>query len=150
MGVIITETPHRNLQKTSHFTVNLLGNDDVHTISTTLTTHPGTVRNWLHSVLHSHRPHLHRLVIGLGVQWTPYDHPSAATLQLCVGRRCLIYHLHHSRSSTASSPTAGSPSSAYGTPATPACSGTRRTGWRWRRGCRWMCGVMWWMRTAGV
>ncbi|KAK9724974.1 hypothetical protein RND81_05G112600 [Saponaria officinalis] len=103
MGVIIRETPQRNFQKTRHFTVNLNGNHGVHTISTTLTTHPGTVRDWLYSVLYSHRPHLHRLVIGLGVQWTPYyhhyRHSSAATLQLCVGRRCLIYHLHHSRSS---------------------------------------------------
>ena len=52
---------------------------------------------WLHGGLH----HAGRLVVGLGVQWTPTRlplhgaPPSPATLQLCVGHRCLVFHLAH-------------------------------------------------------
>jgi len=52
---------------------------------------------WLHGGLH----HAGRLVVGLGVQWTPTRlplhgaPPVPATLQLCVGHRCLLFHLAH-------------------------------------------------------
>ncbi|KAG2639457.1 hypothetical protein PVAP13_2KG011200 [Panicum virgatum] len=52
---------------------------------------------WLHGGLH----HAGRLVVGLGVQWTATGlplhgaPPSPATLQLCVGHRCLVFHLAH-------------------------------------------------------
>ncbi|PAN09295.1 hypothetical protein PAHAL_2G006600 [Panicum hallii] len=52
---------------------------------------------WLHRGLHLQG----RLLIGLGVQWTPTHlplhgaPPAPATLQLCVGHRCLLFHLAH-------------------------------------------------------
>ncbi|XP_022761286.1 uncharacterized protein LOC111307534 [Durio zibethinus] len=67
-------------------------------ITTTVTSTPSVVRNWLFNVLRLHRIRRHRLVVGLGVQWNPYssvDHPPAATLQLCIGRQCLIFQLLH-------------------------------------------------------
>ncbi|KAI7998243.1 Werner Syndrome-like exonuclease [Camellia lanceoleosa] len=46
-----------------------------------------------------HRPRLHRLIVGLDIEWRPnnrfHDNP-AATLQLCVDRRCLIFQLIYS------------------------------------------------------
>uniref|UniRef100_A0ACD5UY99 Uncharacterized protein n=1 Tax=Avena sativa TaxID=4498 RepID=A0ACD5UY99_AVESA len=51
---------------------------------------------WLHQALIRSG----RLVVGLGVQWTPVRGrgdgqwtPPPATLQLCVGHRCLVFHL---------------------------------------------------------
>ncbi|XVF66088.1 hypothetical protein PTKIN_Ptkin10aG0006100 [Pterospermum kingtungense] len=68
-------------------------------ITTTVTSAPSVVRNWLFRVLHLHRFHRNRLVVGLGVQWNPYSSidgpPEAATLQLCIGRQCLIFQLLH-------------------------------------------------------
>ncbi|CAN6209114.1 unnamed protein product [Urochloa humidicola] len=52
---------------------------------------------WLHGGLH----HEGCLIVGLGVQWTPTRLPLhgvlpvPATLQLCVGHRCLLFHLAH-------------------------------------------------------
>ncbi|XP_074281524.1 uncharacterized protein LOC141606335 [Silene latifolia] len=98
MGILISENPHYN----SNFTITLIGNNNqTHQISTTVTNHPGIARDWLHSLLHNHRFHRHRLVVGLGVQWTPstyfYNH-SAATIQLCIGRQCLVFKLHRAGS----------------------------------------------------
>ncbi|KAK1387468.1 3'-5' exonuclease domain-containing protein [Heracleum sosnowskyi] len=64
------------------------------TILTTVTSTPAVVRSWLHRVIISFSRHLHtgRLVVGLGVQWRE-NSSTAATLQLCVGRFCLILQL---------------------------------------------------------
>ncbi|KAH7843995.1 hypothetical protein Vadar_023240 [Vaccinium darrowii] len=68
--------------------------------TTTLTSTPKVVRKWLQTTLHRNPCHRHHLVVGLGVQWRPDYYPGhespAATLQLCVGRRCLIFQLLHS------------------------------------------------------
>ncbi|CAJ1963140.1 unnamed protein product [Sphenostylis stenocarpa] len=65
-------------------------------INVTVTSSASVVKRWLSSTLHfgRHYVYLNRLVVGLGVQWTPggYD-PPPDTLQLCVGRRCLIFQL---------------------------------------------------------
>ncbi|XVF66087.1 hypothetical protein PTKIN_Ptkin10aG0006000 [Pterospermum kingtungense] len=70
-----------------------------HPITTTVTATPSVVRSWLFRVLCLHRFRRNRLVVGLGVQWNPsssIDHPpTAATLQLCIGRQCLIFQLLH-------------------------------------------------------
>ncbi|KAF8698991.1 hypothetical protein HU200_034823 [Digitaria exilis] len=56
-----------------------------------------TTTRWLHGSLHLGG----RLVVGLGVQWTPTRAPlhgvppCPAVLQLCVGHRCLVFHLAH-------------------------------------------------------
>ncbi|KAL8157907.1 uncharacterized protein LOC141724210 [Apium graveolens] len=64
------------------------------TILTTVTSTPAVVRSWLHRVIISFSHHLNsrRLVVGLGVQWRE-NSSTAATLQLCVGRFCLILQL---------------------------------------------------------
>lgn len=65
-------------------------------VRTTVTARAAAVRKWIASAKYRGR-HFYRrgrLVVGLGVQWVPND-VSAATLQLCVGRRCLIFQLDH-------------------------------------------------------
>ncbi|KAJ1287379.1 hypothetical protein BS78_02G005700 [Paspalum vaginatum] len=62
---------------------------------------PADARRWVGTTRWRHGGLLRRgcLVVGLGVQWTPsYQplhgaHPAPDTLQLCVGHRCLVYHL---------------------------------------------------------
>ncbi|PNX82230.1 polynucleotidyl transferase ribonuclease H-like superfamily protein [Trifolium pratense] len=76
------------------YTVNLHGNE----IKVTVTAVASVVRKWIFTTLFFNRRDLqrNRLVVGLGVQWTPGGRdPPADTLQLCVGRRCLIFQLAH-------------------------------------------------------
>ncbi|KAL5700813.1 hypothetical protein ACHQM5_026220 [Ranunculus cassubicifolius] len=63
--------------------------------TTTVTSTPSVVRKWIYDTLHLKRYYLHRLVVGLGVQWNPNTSDPASTLQLCVGNRCLIFQLSH-------------------------------------------------------
>ncbi|KAK7329585.1 hypothetical protein VNO77_23755 [Canavalia gladiata] len=79
------------------YTVRLDGTD----ISVTVTASASVVRRWLSSTLYFRRQYyyLNSLVVGLGVQWTPGgEDPPPDTLQLCVGRRCLIFQLAHADS----------------------------------------------------
>ncbi|XVE61744.1 hypothetical protein DITRI_Ditri06bG0064300 [Diplodiscus trichospermus] len=80
--------PNRHMVRT--FTVTFFSNPIAATSS--------VARNWLFKVLRLHRFRRDRLVVGLDVQWNPsssVDHPRAATLQLCIGRQCLIFQLFH-------------------------------------------------------
>lgn len=68
-------------------------------VFTTVTTSPSAVHKWIRETLsraQSERDYYDRgsLAVGLGVQWIPGGGRCAATLQLCAGERCLIYHLH--------------------------------------------------------
>ncbi|KAG5011704.1 hypothetical protein JHK82_023896 [Glycine max] len=67
-------------------------------ITVTVTASASVVKRWLSSTLYFNRYFVdqERLVVGLGVQWTRGGHdPPPDTLQLCVGRRCLIFQLAH-------------------------------------------------------
>ncbi|CAI0545550.1 unnamed protein product [Linum tenue] len=74
-----------------NFTVDFFG----HRIITTVTSTPAVAREWLYGLLRFHRPRRYKLVVGLGVQWRPPYANTAATLQLCIGTRCLIFQLLH-------------------------------------------------------
>ncbi|CAL4955325.1 unnamed protein product [Urochloa decumbens] len=67
-------------------------------ITTTVTSSGETVEGWLDEVRSVHRRRLHKLVVGLDVEWRPLFGPGysrTALLQLCVGRRCLVFQLLH-------------------------------------------------------
>ncbi|XP_027178143.1 uncharacterized protein LOC113777308 [Coffea eugenioides] len=68
-----------------------------HLVYTTVTSTPSVVKHWLFRICrhHVYRIHKGRLVVGLGVQWTPGHRKSPATLQLCVGHQCLVFQLLH-------------------------------------------------------
>ncbi|KAL0339819.1 UNVERIFIED_CONTAM: hypothetical protein Sradi_4498700 [Sesamum radiatum] len=70
------------------------------TIFTQVTHDPDTVTRWISDIESIHRYRLHCLIVGLDVEWRPsfnrYQQIPVATLQLCVGRRCLIYQIIHS------------------------------------------------------
>ena len=64
----------------------------------TLVTHtPQMVDSSLSDIYRIHHRRLHRLIIGLNNEWRPsFNHNIknlVATLQLCMGRRCLIFQL---------------------------------------------------------
>ncbi|CAK9322788.1 unnamed protein product [Citrullus colocynthis] len=69
--------------------------DSEEPILTLLTTSPSMVDEWISETLAIRTP---PLIVGLDIEWRPdnrsYDNP-VATLQLCIGRRCLILQLIH-------------------------------------------------------
>ncbi|CAO2178911.1 unnamed protein product [Urochloa humidicola] len=76
------------------YTVTFEGN----AITTTVTTSGEAVADWIDEIQSVHRRRLHKLVVGLDVEWRTLFGPGysrTALLQLCVGRRCLIFQLLH-------------------------------------------------------
>ncbi|XP_051199054.1 3'-5' exonuclease-like [Lolium perenne] len=69
-----------------------------HVIKTTVTSSGTAVKRWLREIRYMYRWVYHKLIVGLDVEWRPsyssVQNP-AALLQLCVGRRCLIFQLLH-------------------------------------------------------
>ncbi|XP_031127726.1 Werner Syndrome-like exonuclease [Ipomoea triloba] len=64
----------------------------------TVTKRAAEVDEWVNEILHNYCHALHNLVVGLDIEWHPCsegEHNPAATLQLCVGERCLIFLLLH-------------------------------------------------------
>ncbi|KAL0339820.1 UNVERIFIED_CONTAM: hypothetical protein Sradi_4498800 [Sesamum radiatum] len=81
----------------THNTYDVFFFDDI--TFTTVTHDPDTVSDWISEIKSVHRRRLRSLIVGLDVEWRPsftsqYQNP-VATLQLCVGHRCLIYQLIH-------------------------------------------------------
>ncbi|KAF7012722.1 hypothetical protein CFC21_026881 [Triticum aestivum] len=81
---------------TETFVTDVAFEDDV--ISTTVTSSGDAVVAWLRRIRHAYRWVYHKLIVGLDVEWRPSFcrvHNRVALLQLCVGRRCLIFPLLH-------------------------------------------------------
>ncbi|KAG2687445.1 hypothetical protein I3760_09G051400 [Carya illinoinensis] len=68
-------------------------------IQTLVTSSPSVVDSWIFDIYRIHRRRLNRLIVGLDLEWRPsfnrHVQNPVATLQLCVGRRCLIFQLIH-------------------------------------------------------
>ncbi|KAI3928603.1 hypothetical protein MKW98_024204 [Papaver atlanticum] len=81
-------------RRTRIFDVSFFGKS----ITTTVTFERREIRRWIYSNLYYNRRNRYNLVVGLGVQWLPFssDDP-AETLQICIGTRCLIIQLSHTR-----------------------------------------------------
>ncbi|XP_073157402.1 3'-5' exonuclease-like [Henckelia pumila] len=93
MSIIDHQLPYE-----THNTYEVLFFGD--SIHTTVTHDPATVSQWISEVESIHSRRLDHLIVGLDIEWRPsfnrYVQNPVATLQLCVGRRCLVYQLIHS------------------------------------------------------
>ncbi|XP_075491558.1 3'-5' exonuclease-like [Primulina tabacum] len=93
---MIHQVEFPNETHTTNFNVDFYGDS----IYTTVTDDCDAVSEWISEVESIHRHRLHHLIVGLDVEWRPPFSRSPnpiAILQLCVGRRCLIYQIIHSQ-----------------------------------------------------
>lgn len=91
MAARVTETECIEVSRHRRtYEVNFFGT----TITTTVTSTPSVMRRWLFGAIYRlRRRGFNPSVVGMGVQWRPSGNDYAATLQICIGRLCLIIQL---------------------------------------------------------
>ncbi|GFP85033.1 werner syndrome-like exonuclease [Phtheirospermum japonicum] len=92
-----TYITNHDLPYDTHNTYDVFFSGD--TIFTTVTADPATVSSWISDIRSIHHYRLRNLIVGLDVEWRPsytrnLQNP-VATVQICVGRRCLVYQIIH-------------------------------------------------------
>ncbi|MCL7028359.1 hypothetical protein MKW94_030783 [Papaver nudicaule] len=91
-GVSIRDVPNYYPDTQEVYSVNFNGEQ----IRTVVTKNTSTVDHWIRSIYNDDIDFVDPLIVGFDVEWRPnfggYDN-RVATLQLCVGRRCLIFQI---------------------------------------------------------
>ncbi|KAI3962410.1 hypothetical protein MKW98_010961 [Papaver atlanticum] len=89
--VFIRDLPNHYPDTQDVYSINV-DNEHVYTV---VTKNASAVEHWIERIYVDYNDFLHNLVVGLDVEWNPYYYSGVATLQLCVGRRSLIFQMIH-------------------------------------------------------
>ncbi|KAM7256278.1 hypothetical protein ACFE04_012019 [Oxalis oulophora] len=98
--LLLNRDPHISIQLAQHYATSSVHrvNFLTYSIETTVTADASVVNSWIIQTENFHESNLANLVVGLDVEtrqsFTPHRNP-IATIQICVGYKCLIFQVFH-------------------------------------------------------